>query len=530
MYLYVLTNMSSQISREVISQGSLNLTRSVPARRVLTLTLALVLCAVYAGAAVGACPPGFDDAPALPTHINQADIVDGKMSFGEIFRAGQRIFTTDFNRCDGAGRPGSTGSGAARTADPLTGPRFTRLSAPDSSSCASCHNEPQPGGAGDFVSNVFVLAQNENPVATTLLDLNFAQTFLERNTLGMFGSGSIGLLGREMTHDLLGIQSKAIAQAKETGQDVTAQLVTKGVPFGQIVAHADGSVDTGGVQGVDTDLIVKPFSRKGATRSVREFTVNAFNQHHGMQAVERFGEGTDPDQDGVADEMTIGDVTAVSIFHESLPIPVQQMPRDPKQAEIVGHGQKMFAKAGCASCHIPALTVGSTNFCEPDPMNPTSGAFKTFADTSQSYCFDLRKTSGMRGDVVNAYTDLKRHVICDDNKPEFCNEPPALLQLTDTGKPCPFNEYLTAKLWDVGNSTPYGHRGDVDTIYQAIIDHGGEAATSEANYEALPDSDQKAIVAFLKTLKMPIIAGDPEPMAAGSPRADREGDHLRLEH
>jgi hypothetical protein len=56
---------------------------------------------------------------------------------------------------------------------------------------------PQAGGAGDFVANVFVLAQNLIPVAGTILNLDFSQTFLERNTLGMFGSGAIELLGRE---------------------------------------------------------------------------------------------------------------------------------------------------------------------------------------------------------------------------------------------------------------------------------------------------------------------------------------------
>jgi hypothetical protein len=493
----------------------------------LVFTGLVALALACAGIAEAGCPPGFNGFPALSQHVNQADIVSGKMSFGEIYRAGQRIFTTNFNRCDGAGRPGSTGSGAPRTPNPLEGPRFTRLSGPDSSSCASCHNEPQPGGAGDFVSNVFVLAQNENPVSGMMLTPEFTETFLERNTLGMFGSGAIGLLGREMSNDLLAIKAKAINEARETGQDVTAALNTKGVNFGQIVAHPDGTVDTSAVRGVDPDLIIKPFSRKGATRSVREFTVSAFNQHHGMQAVERFGEGTDPDQDGITDELTIGDVTAVSVFQESLPVPVQDLPNDPQQRQTIERGEQLFSQVKCATCHIPELPLNNTIFCDPDPMNPTTGLLKTFADSSQQYCFDLRKTSGLRGNMVHAYTDLKRHVICDETKPEFCNEPATPLQPTDGGFPCPYNEFLTAKLWDVGNSAPYGHRGDIDTIYQAIIDHGGEAAESEADYEALPDSDQQAIVAFLKTLKMPLLADDPEPQQAESPKVDPILDFIR---
>ena len=42
---------------------------------------------------------------------------------------------------------------------PDTGRIETSTSAPDSDACAGCHNDPEAGGAGDFVANVFVLAQ-----------------------------------------------------------------------------------------------------------------------------------------------------------------------------------------------------------------------------------------------------------------------------------------------------------------------------------------------------------------------------------
>ena len=43
------------------------------------------------------------------------------------------------------------------------------------------------------------------------------------------------------------------------------------------------------LEGIDTDLNVRPFSQKGVFTSLRQFSVNAMNHHHGMQAVERFG-------------------------------------------------------------------------------------------------------------------------------------------------------------------------------------------------------------------------------------------------
>src|SRR5207245_8157390 len=135
--------------------------------------------------------PAINDTPTMPVHFEQADIL--RMPFAQVFALGQRIFITDFNACDGAGRPGTTGGVTPRTPDPAAGPRFTRLSAPEASSCAGCHNQPQSGGAGDFVANVFVLAQDAIPVSGTLLNPDFTQTWLERNTLGMFGSGAIEL-------------------------------------------------------------------------------------------------------------------------------------------------------------------------------------------------------------------------------------------------------------------------------------------------------------------------------------------------
>ena len=261
--------------------------------RAIRLTFLLVLVpAMPALAQERTCPAGFNDVPAMPSHFDQASVI--RMPLERAFAAGQQIFVTNFNGCDGAGRPATAGTGTPRTPDSALAPRFSRVSAPDANSCAGCHAQPQPGGAGDFVANVFVLAQASVPVAKFILNDDFTNTWLERNTLGMFASGAIEMLGREMTDDLRSLETHAISQANSTRQNVSVALTTKGVSFGSLIAHPDGSVDASGVSGVDPDLIVKPFSRKGVFRSIREFTVTAFNQHHGLQAVERFGEGTDP--------------------------------------------------------------------------------------------------------------------------------------------------------------------------------------------------------------------------------------------
>jgi hypothetical protein len=63
------------------------------------------------------CPPGTNDTPALAAHVHQKDLL--KMPFRKVFKAGQRLFVTDFNACDGAGRPGTNGGIVPRTPNPL---------------------------------------------------------------------------------------------------------------------------------------------------------------------------------------------------------------------------------------------------------------------------------------------------------------------------------------------------------------------------------------------------------------------------
>ena len=126
-------------------------------------------------------------------------------------------------------------------------PAFIRTSAPDANACAGCHMQPRSGGGGDFVVNVFVLAQALAPVAESI-----ASAFSnERNTLGMFGAGPIEMLAREMTAEL-----QAQAAALDDGTHI---LVTKGVEF-------EVTIQGGGVftcKGVDPDLIIKPFHQAG---------------------------------------------------------------------------------------------------------------------------------------------------------------------------------------------------------------------------------------------------------------------------
>jgi hypothetical protein len=110
-------------------------------------------------------------------------------------RVGEALFAARFTTLDGAGRPEAT-----QAIDPTRRkhPReqmFLRSAGPDAGSCAACHNQPAIGGAGDFVTNVFVSEGFESADFDSL-DPQFSS---ERGTNHLFGAGLVELLAREMS-------------------------------------------------------------------------------------------------------------------------------------------------------------------------------------------------------------------------------------------------------------------------------------------------------------------------------------------
>jgi Di-haem oxidoreductase, putative peroxidase len=471
----------------------------------------LLACAVTLAPATGPAGTGsgagvaggqeIGDGPAIRTHVSESDCETGALTLDEMIARGRALFAAKFNAFDGEGRPAATGNGVPSFRAPGSAPRLIRTSAPDSNSCAGCHNDPRIGGAGDFVANVFVLAQVRDPV-TDSVSADFSD---ERNTLGMMGSGPIEMLAREMSAELQAARIDAAADAARLGSNVVRDLVAKSIRFGRITAHPDGTFDTGEVRGVNADLVVRPFHQKGVVVSLREFTVNAYNHHHGMQAVERFGRartGTDDfDEDGIPDELTVGDITAATLFQAALGTPGQVIPREAARAHAVEQGSTTFTAIGCAACHTPSMILNDPVFSEPNPFNP-AGTLRP-GDVGRPVSFDLtRQGEAPRPErlpdgraVIRAYTDLKRHDLCDAEIDHFCNE-----HVVQAGVST--REFLTRKLWDVGSSAPYGHRGDLTTITEAILAHGGEGRAARDAFIALPKPGRDALVEFLKSLQV----------------------------
>ena len=466
---------------------------------------------------------------SVPRHLTDGE--EHTLPMLRLIDHGGLLFDAMWTDQEGGGRPLTTGAGnpLADPSSPLTFPRnFNRISAPDANSCFGCHNLPRSGGGGDIVANVFVLGQRFDDLTFDPSDTlplrgshdergqfnTLDQAANSRNTLGMFGSGYIEMLARQMTAEL-----QAIRDGLAPGQ--SAALTTKGVSFGTLRRGADGSWNTADVEGLAApstassgadsppNLIIRPFHQAGAVISLRQFTNNAYNHHHGIQTTERFGDGTDPDGDGHVDEMSRADVTAASIWQATLEVPGRVIPRHRELERAVLNGEQLFAEVGCDSCHKQQLPLDNYGwfYSEPNPYNPPGNVR---VGEMEPVVVDLNSPSlpqpRLRADNgvtwVPAFTDLKLHDITsgpDDPNREVLNmHHPAGSDAFFAGN----SHFLTKKLWGAANEPPYFHHGKFTTLREAIGAHAGEAQAQADRFRALSDYDQGSIIEFLKTLQL----------------------------
>jgi hypothetical protein len=504
-----------------------------------SVCLATALAAIL----IGTGPTGAQDQSHRPSgHIigrevsvarHLADDEEFRIPLVELLALGQKIFAANWTEQEGGGRPLSKGTGKQLTdpTAPLTGRRaFNRISAPDANSCAGCHNVPHVGGGGDFVTNVFVLGQRLDFATFDPTDrvptrgsadedgrpMSLQTAGNLRASTGLFGAGYIEMLARQMTADLQAIRDGLALGA-------TAQLQSKGVHFGRLTRRADATWDTSKVEGLPRmslvaptpvdrpTLVIRPWHQAGNVVSVREFSNNAFNHHHGMQPTERFGRDTDLDGDSFTNELTRADLTAVSVWQATLAVPGRVIPRDPEIEKAVMNGEAVFARTGCARCHTPELPLmaGGWIYSEPNPYNPITNLR---VGDAKSLRVDLNSpdlpqprlsTSPSSPSVVMvpAYTDLKLHDITDPSEPAEA-EPLDMNWFVWSPKFSAGNRrFLTKRLWGAANEPPFFHHGLYTTLRQSVLGHNGEALAERRAFQNLAAYDQDSLIEFLKTLQ-----------------------------
>jgi CxxC motif-containing protein (DUF1111 family) len=131
------------------------------------------------------------------------------------------------------------------------------------------------------------------------------------------------------------------------------------------------------------------------------------------------------------------------------------------------NGTKIFSQIGCALCHTPSMTTGTS----PIP--------------------------GLNNVAANLFSDLLLHHMGI-----------ALADEIIQGQ-AQADEFRTAPLWGLGQRTYFLHDGRTSNLIKAILYHqsdgGGRYPSSEANsviekYRRLSDSDQQDLLNFLRSL------------------------------
>ncbi len=429
----------------------------------------------------------------LPSGLLNRDQLDKLVDIGD------QLFSAKFTILDGAGRPrASQAIVPTKRRFPAT-QAFARTSGPDSNGCASCHNDPVAGGAGDFVTNVFAADGFVNADFDTT-DPQFSN---ERGTNHVFGAGLLELLAREMTTDLAKLRRDALKKSRLSGQMQKIALLTKGISFGELTAMPDGQIDLEKVTGIDDDLVLRPFSQKGVMTSLRQFTINALNHHHGMQASERFGlrwTGQDDfDEDGHRSELSPGDISALVAWQATRKAPLRSISDNKDWQQAAATGEALFAEFKCSACHISALPLKSLVFSDPGELD-MAGTLSN-AQVEQPAYYDLAMLDWAKnlprndnGEVlVPLFGDLKRHQMTDRTVDQLGNE---LLSQRFVDRTI----FITAELWGAASTAPYGHRNDFTTLNEVILAHGGDARNARDRYVDADEQQRSAIIAFLKTM------------------------------
>ncbi len=489
---------------------------------------------------------------AIPSHLQDGE--EFTTPLHKLIEYGAQLFNAKFTIQEGAGRPLSKGTGAriSDISSPLVFPRnFDRISSPEANACSGCHNAPVSGAGGDRVTEVFVLAQRFDRLTFDRSDgimtrgaVDESGNFVtmdnatnDRKTIGMNGSGFVEMLARQMTADLQ-------AERDATAPGNSTQLMSKGIFFGVLTHKGDGTWNVSQVEGLAApslstqgttppSLIIRPLHQVGNVISIRQFSNNAFNHHHGMQSEERFGLGTDLDGDGFTNELTTADLTAVSLFQATLSVPGRVIPNDPtvERANLIG--EAVFHNIGCDTCHATLPLTSSNNpglpgqpgwiYFEPNPYNPATGPNApnlqlgpaNYPVSAPALTVDL--TSGVLPHprlrpnaqgvvVVPAYTDLKLHDISATSNPATDPECEPLDQNQPAGSTAFFAgncKFITRKLWGFYNQGgAFMHHGKFTTAREAVEAHNGQALRQRVAFDKLLPDQQNDLIEFLKSLQV----------------------------
>ena len=431
--------------------------------------------------------------------ITQGQIESGAVALAAVFQQGESFFDRELGSREGLGtglavRPPP---GLARVERPLG------RHGGDAMSCRECHHRGGDDGHGEVEQRAWLMGDGHR-----------TSSAVARVPPHLAGLGLTQLLAAEMTRELQRLRDSIVVAARAQGQRQQLGLTALGVSFGAISASPDGVVDTAALRGVDPDLVVRPFGWRGEHATLRDFVTQAVEQHMGLDAAPIRGAARfaatlpppaadippalvaeeyrlsrlDEDRDGIADEVTLGQITSLAVYLALLDTPVILPPGDRALYDVWNAGFAAFGQAGCESCHRSDLVLSARVWQEKAPGHPRGITFDVVHD-AQVHPGPDDSAYDQGGIVVRLFSDLRRH----DMGQSLADRPEGAIGA---------REFLTRPLWGIGDRGPcYLHDGRARSLDEAILLHDGEAAASARAYQALPEAARRSVQLFLSSLR-----------------------------
>ncbi len=395
------------------------------------------------------------------------------------------------------------------------GPMFNGIS------CVACHNQGGVGGSGDNIANVQILtvlprqdSRRKFRLDQVALEMLFQQAvklhpdFQLQNSITLHRSSVQNAEYNNWLKDVFEFKSVAKATGFESNRNLlrergrlltetpihrvkkgsakdrfTIQISRRNTPslFGvgvidrisdqDILAlestqkNTDGPVK--GIAPISDDGRIGKFGWRGEQSSVAKFTSQACAIELGLSNAEHpqaripFPKSHQSSQQ--RHDISKSEIMKLVEFVNSLNPIAARLPKTNNESQLLQKGQDQFKTIGCAACHVQTVGIAQNVFS--DFLLHDMGS--ELADASHSI-------------------KIKTQSVFGRTEQEFEIKNP--------------QRWQTPPLWGAALSAPYMHDGRSDSFHDAILVHGGEAASSVDKYQRLAPLDRKLLLEFLQAL------------------------------
>jgi CxxC motif-containing protein (DUF1111 family) len=230
---------------------------------------------------------------------------------------------------------------------------------------------------------------------------------------------------------------------------------------------------------------------------------------------------TEPNSLADPTDNKLEDIDHFASFMRSLKAPA----RDATEAATpeVQHGAELFAKIGCASCHVETIVTGKSPAAAGGPgLHPDALENKTIHPYSDFLMHDVGTGDGIpvaliehfgRERVEKRMRELETSRAVDAKQTQTgkaedeCSESYQTAVLEGEKHPdllrdtlCAHNKLRTAPLWGLRLRSRLMHDGASVELGDAISRHKREAEEVTEHFSKLAPADKKALLAFLESL------------------------------